>query len=310
MTALIPSIYITNDYRNIYEYFLNQKSPNLQNLKDDNSSLFITPQNNRYLESFEISYNLDKADRDSLTLVVIDTDGQFEKKLIGFQLAAEKKAIEENLAEARRKLISGSKLQINAELNKLVSFSVRQSQIYVAFGAGKDFTEWSEPKVFRLTDSSIDISNNNIRRYTLKFAPSYYSIFRPKLIFNLEKPNPESEFFYTNQMENVIGSVKISKTYDTLSKIIYGLIKDYLISITGVNPSNIIGIIPELDINSTGILLNGAPTLDPEIAKNCGILISQDAPVTSPFSNKLKQRLVTLTLFIFHLTLMFILWLV
>lgn len=252
MTALIPTIYITNNYLKIREFFLNGRYPNLQNLKDDESSLLITPETNRYIESFEVSFNSEKSEKDILVLQVVDTDGKFEEKLIGFNLNTAKKKVLDKYSETRNQaLITNSKLNINAFQTTIANFAVRQSTIYVAFGTGNDFKDWSDPKVFRLVNAKVDISNNGLRRYTLEFAPSIYSIFRPKLLFNLELPNPESEFLFTKSIENVVGRYATDKKNDkeTFSEILYHLIKDYIMSITGIPRGNIIGILPDVGVS-------------------------------------------------------------
>lgn len=283
MTALVPSVYITNNYNKIRDYFLGQRSPNIQNLTSDDQSLFITPQNNRYLESFEMSYNIEKSERDCLTLVIVDTDGEFEKKLIGFNLDVAKRKVAEEYNKSLKKQLEN----INASLTTISQEVNKANQIYVAFGTGENFVDWSEPKVFRLASTKVDVSNNGLRKYTLGFVPSYYSIFRPKLIFNLEKANPESEFFHTRNITNVFGTLPTksnyapNKPYDSLSQIIYSVVRNYVNSVTGEEEQNIIGIIPELDIK-----LNNKEFK--EILNQCGIDIKTASTLINAYGSQLS----------------------
>ncbi len=301
MSTLIPSVYITNNFENLTKYFDGGTTANsnvFDAIPNTSDGILITPKNNIYLESFEMSYNTDKADRDSLILKIIDTDGQFEQKLIGFKLDSYKKATSEavsNARNARNKLLEGTRPTLNADFTKISTFATRLGQIYVAFGSGENFSDWSEPKVFTLASTQVDIDGKGLRRYTLGFTPSYYSLFRPKLIFNLERPNPESEFFYTKNIENVIGKLKVSnENYDTLSKVIYGLLKNYIASITGADENNIIGIIPELNIKNQSLIAStDLKTPSTKILDALGIKLTNDANIIASISNNQKTGTYT-----------------
>jgi hypothetical protein len=263
--VLIPNIFITNRYDTIKEFFLNpEKKFTTSELPSSDGSLLITPKKNKYLQSFDYSFNYSQQSKGPLlVLEFVDTDGKFEEEFLIKPYDALKSQIHsainknnEAVEAAVSKLKEINRTEIVRQLEDLNSLFAIVDRIYVSFGEGTDLGDWSDPLAFTVIGRKIDVPANGLKKYKFTFVPSVNALFRPRLKFNQESPNPEREFFFLDNSYVSIGGLIpyfYPRNYDTIN-ILYNLLEDYISKITLVNSRNIIGILPQIyENNGAGI---------------------------------------------------------
>lgn len=250
---VVPNIFITNNYNVLQKYFLNQKTFNgITDPKDIKDSFLITPDNNKYLVSLEHSNNFEKAKHNKLVLQFLDTDGRLEDDFFIFKLKSFTNLIENIYRKEQQfkdTLVSGALLGSGGDLESRLKFAGDTlsvpHQIYISYGIGTELSNWSSPMVFHLLNMSMDISNG-LRRYTLEFYPSSSSVFRSRIQFNLQNPNPEREFLFTDNIAPFVVSYPFIPQKDTLDSVIYNLLKKYVSLLAVTDIENVICILPVL----------------------------------------------------------------
>jgi hypothetical protein len=301
--VLTPNVFITNNYEDIQSFFLNPKKiGSLQDLSTSKGSLLISGKNNKYLQFFELSYNFDSSDTQKLILEFVDTDGNFEQSFFLYPLDQVKSLLNSTYEEDQYIRAEGSNIE-----SKLIDISDYASQIhriYVSFGVGSNLRDWSDPMAFQLREVKLDISKNGLRKYQFNLFPSNGPLFRPKLVFNFNKPNPSREFFLLDEANpTYIATIPASGKY-TLEIALYKLIKNYLAVLTQTNENNIIGILPKLlPVNNS--IINGNtvgvpgdvifdsyqdPSLVESVLNNYGIQVRTAADAANAFSEAIKLK--------------------
>lgn len=252
---LIPNVFITNDYENVKTFFLNSMTiGSLQDLSNANGSLLISGKNNKYLQHFELSYNFDSSDIQKLILELVDTDGYLEQTLSIFPLDNLKSLLNPVFEEGQYINPKGS--NIESKLLDISDYASQVHRIFVSFGVGNNLRDWSDPMSFLLRTMKLDISKNGLRKYTLNFFPTNSPLFRPKLMFNFNKPNYDREFFVLNESRPAYIASIPADGKDSIESCLYKLLKNYLSVLTQTNQKNIICILPKLlPVNNS--IING-----------------------------------------------------
>lgn len=255
-TVLNPNIFITNNYEIVKEYFLQDNYFRIEQLPQrKGQSLLITGGGgNKYLQSFEFSYNYDTTDKLKVVMEFVDTDGNFEQEFFGFNL----NNVKSTIASRFKQSASAGKPSQNAEAfdkMDIENYMASYNRLFVAFGCGSDLRNWSDVHVLIAHDISVDVSNG-IRKFRYTFFPSTSSFFKPKLIFNLDSPNPQREFLFTENIDGIISYVP-ADLKDSPNQVLYKILKKYISDITSVKESNIIVVLPTfiLGIANAGLSL-------------------------------------------------------
>jgi hypothetical protein len=168
-----------------------------------------------------------------------------------------------------------------SDLSDIKNYANNWNRLFIAFGTDNILNNWSDVMTFVLNKTTVDISNG-LRRYTFKFFSTNDSIFRPKLRFNFENPNPSREFLYLENIDKLIVTIDKNDAVDTLENVIYRLVRKYLSTVARTPESNIIGIIPNLgqyvsvrdDFNPEGFTLQQVTIITQNLKyylKNFGI---------------------------------------
>lgn len=260
--VLVPNIFITRNYDHINNFFL-KKGSSIEDLPaNDPNSLVISAKTNNYLESFDLSYNVGSTKQQILTLVLVDTDGQLENKFFLGPFALLKEIFQKDLEK---------EYQMLGKTRDLVSyFSDGDSghKIYMSFGIGNNTQSWSDPLMYFMLKANIDLSPKGIKRYTFKFCPTDSPLFRPRIQFNLDNPNPEREFLFLDYLD--IAKIVIPAMSSTVSgslpnispsHVIYNLLKKYISLVATTDPENIIIILPDLPQALTSVKTSEEATL-------------------------------------------------
>lgn len=259
---LTPNVFITNNYEIAKSFFLDGVYTNVEQLPEVEGALVITSKRNKYLQSLEYSINFDNENNPSLTLEFLDTDGNFEQEFFMHRSNTVFKAMQRRLQDERARQ---SRLTVSSTLNtggtgidtsqsepKLIDefeYANQFNKIYFAFGTDSLLSNWSDLLTVYLNKTNIDISNG-LRKYIFKFFASNDSVLRPKLVFNLNDPNPSREFVFTENIDEFLADLKIDQSVDTIENVIYRLVKKYVSILTATEEGNIIGILPKLFNNS------------------------------------------------------------
>lgn len=279
-TVLNPNIFITNNYEIVKEYFLQDNYFRIEQLPQrKGQSLLITGGGgNKYLQSFEFSYNYDTTDKLKVVMEFVDTDGNFEQEFFGFNLNNAKTSIAN-----RFKQLESNKISQNTEaLDKfdIENYVNSYNRLFIAFGCGNDLRNWSDVHVVIAHDISVDISNG-IRKYRYTFFPSTSAFFKPKLIFNLDSPNPQREFLFTDNIDGIFSYVE-ANDQDKTNDIVYKVLKKYISDVTMVKQDNIIVVLPDL------ISILKLPTA--EVFEKMGIEIEVLKNSIVTFVDSMKKR--------------------
>jgi hypothetical protein len=255
---LTPNVFITNNYELANEFFNKGVYKNVDELPNVSNALVISGKTNKYLQSLEYSVNFDNDNNPGLTLEFLDTDGNFEQSffmhLTNTGKSMLQNAFRSDAAKATPSVkIGGGTFEITngrvdvreSDLSDIKNYANNWNRLFIAFGTDNILNNWSDVMTFVLNKTTVDISNG-LRRYTFKFFSTNDSIFRPKLRFNFENPNPPREFLYLENIDKLIVTIDKNDAVDTLENIIYRLVRKYLSTVARTPESNIIGIIPNL----------------------------------------------------------------
>lgn len=256
---LTPNVFITNSEIVAKEFFSGGTYKNMEDLPDVPNALVISGKTNKYLQSLEYSINFDSENNPSLTLEFLDTDGNFEQNMFMHLVNVGKTALQQVFKDDARKASDASftskglkitdsgRIGVNeSDLVDIANYANNYNRIFVAFGTDNVLSNWSDIMSFVLNKTNINVSNG-LRKYTFKYFASNESIFRPKLKFNFENPNPSREFLYLDNVDRILVTIPINYEVDSIENIIYRLVKKYLSIITRTPVQNIIGIIPNLN---------------------------------------------------------------
>ena len=291
---LTPNVFITNNYELANEFFNKGVYKNVDELPNVSNALVISGKTNKYLQSLEYSVNFDNDNNPGLTLEFLDTDGNFEQNFF-MHLTSIGKSMLQNVfrsdaAKANPPVkigdgtleITGGRVGVKeSDLDNISNYANTWNRLFIAFGTDNILNNWSDVMTFVLNKTTVDISNG-LRRYTFKFFSTNDSIFRPKLRFNFENPNPPREFLYLENIDKLIVTIDKNDAVDTLENIIYRLVRKYLSTVARTPESNIIGIIPNLgeyvsvrdDFNPEGFTLQQVTIITQNLKyylKNFGI---------------------------------------
>jgi hypothetical protein len=292
---LTPNVFITNNYELANEFFNKGVYKNVDELPNVPDALVISGKTNKYLQSLEYSVNFDNDNNPGLTLEFLDTDGNFEQNFF-MHLTNIGKSMLQNVfrsdaAKATPSIgITNGRVDIKeSDLVNISNYANNWNRLFIAFGTDNILNNWSDVMTFVLNKTTIDISNG-LRRYTFKFFSTNDSIFRPKLRFNFENPNPPREFLYLENIDKLIVTIVKNDAVDTTENIIYRLVRKYLSTVARTPEYNIIGIIPEfpaatietIDSKSKPLTVSGIGTnwididwkkskLNPGLLKDLGI---------------------------------------
>lgn len=239
----IPNIFITTNFSKVRKYFLDVASPSRDysipsNTTDD--SLLITPENNKYLQSFEFSLNYQDKNATKLVLSFIDVDDKFEESFLNSSVI--KNYIEHALENSIKKS------DYYANNPELFSTAIRnQLKVYFAFGVGSDLKEWAGPYCATLIKSELTISNTGLRNYKYTFLPSNSYMFKPRLTSDETNPNPYSDIAFNFVNFRTRGEVNVPNTKSLMNvgDVIKRLLKDYIRNV--VSSNNIIVMIPKIN---------------------------------------------------------------
>ena len=209
---LTPNVFITNNYELANEFFNKGVYKNVDELPNVSNALVISGKTNKYLQSLEYSVNFDNDNNPGLTLEFLDTDGNFEQNFfmhltnIGksmlqnvFRSDAAKANPPVKIGDGTLEITNGRVDVKESDLIDIKNYANTWNRLFIAFGTDNILNNWSDVMTFVLNKTTVDISNG-LRRYTFKFFSTNDSIFRPKLRFNFENPNPPREFLY---LENI-----------------------------------------------------------------------------------------------------------
>jgi len=236
---LTPNVFITNDYGAVRKFLTNKDYLDMNSLpNNDGKSFLISGKNNKYLQSLEMSYNFDSSEKMKLVLEFIDTDGNFEQEFFMTRINSIKSLTTRRLQEERLRKTSN----LESNLVDLNNYATQQARIFIAFGVGSDLRNWSDIHVFNLVKTNLDLSNG-LRKFTFTFYPSNNGLFRPKLTLNLNSPNPQREFLFTENIDGFYAYAPTSED-DTFERVVYKLMKSYISILTATPQENIIGVLP------------------------------------------------------------------
>lgn len=274
---LTPNVFITNSEKLVKDFFLGGTYKNVDELPDVPDALVISGKTNKYLQSLEYSVNFDSENNPCLTLEFLDTDGNFEQSFFMHLVNSGKTMLQQVFKDDNRKqlqqtflsrdtssggasfdIVNGSIEVKESELVNIAQYANQYNRIFIAFGTDNILANWSDVMGFYLNKTTVDISNG-LRKYVFKFFASNDSIFRPRLKFNFENPNPSREFLYLDSVDKLIIDVPINKSIDNTENVLYRCVKKYLSIITRTPESNIIGIIPKLGFLTSYKLNSLAP---------------------------------------------------
>jgi len=233
--VLVPNIILTKNYDLIKNIFLNKEFLQLDEIKSNQRDVFfISGKNNKYLNSFEYSLNVDK--KIEIVLRIFDFDNNFEFEYLsdGF------------LKNYFKGLLSNAVTL--AKLNSLSKASVK-NKLYFSFGVGPDLKNWADPMSADLKEAYIEIDTNGRRYYILKFVPNNDTpLFRENIFYNIGKVNPESELGFLN---DVSPTLKVSVMYFQQEKpnidlVLKDLTKKYISTIAKTSDGNCLLLFPSV----------------------------------------------------------------
>ena len=249
--VLVPNIFITTNYDYIRNYFLNKDyKAGVDGLPETNNVFVISSKTNKYLESLEHSYNYDNSDQGKLVLKFIDVDGQFEDRFLIRPKNLFRTKLDQELKKARTlKLLEGSQnTQLEGALQSIYDEVASLDTIYICYGIGNDTRNWSDPMSFQLFKNEVEVNEAGLRRYIFTFNISNNVLFKPKLILNLNAPNPAPEFNFANHVDSAKVYLKQKEEEnETYESIVYTLIKKYVSIISTIDPGNLIILLPKFE---------------------------------------------------------------
>ncbi len=254
---LTPGVFITNNFEVARDMFASYSD--VEQIPPSDDYLVITSKTNKYLQSLEYSINFDNENNPSLTLEFLDTDGNFEQVFSMHRSNTVFKMMQRRLSDQRARTVNINSSGVGLSEATLVDefeYANQFNKIFVAFGTDSSLSNWSDVLTFYLNKTNIDISNG-LRKYIFKFFASNDSVLRPKLVFNLNDPNPSREFVFTDSIDEFLVSIPIdSSTFskDTLINVIYRIVKKYLSILTATPEKNIIGILPKIQRSDPGAI--------------------------------------------------------
>lgn len=247
--VLVPNIFITTNYDYIRSYFVNRDyKAGIDGLPAEKDVFLISSKTNKYLESFEHSFNYDSSDQSKLVLKFIDVDGKFEDKFFIRPINLFRTKLEQELKKDRQlNLIDGARnIQSERNVQGIYDEVASLDTIYVSYGIGNDTRNWSDPMTFQLFKSEVEVNEAGLRKYILTFNISNNVLFKPKLILNLNAPNPAPEFNFANHVDSA--KVYLKQEYNqTHESIVYQLIKKYISLISTIDEGNLIVILPKFE---------------------------------------------------------------
>lgn len=247
MTSIsTPNIFITRNYSHIKNFFLAGKNLSLADLPKTKDTLLICGGQNKYLTHFELAYGFDNPTQQQLMLKFLDFDGKFESTFFN------KDPLKDNFLNQYHNAVQSETQFSNNVAKAMMDFITNGTQgiekIYCTFGFGENLDNWSNPCVFTLFDVKYDIGEKGLRSYTYLFSPSPGVLFRPRLVYNIDQSNYNSEFTFAESITDV--TVQIEQTSDNKNNyylIIKSLLEQYISKLTNTNIDNVIVLLPDID---------------------------------------------------------------
>lgn len=201
----------------------------------------ISPSNNKYLESFE--YILDQKSKNSceIKLKLIDIDGNLEDTILNSS------ALRNYLQDLSRSY-SSDPTNTASNTPGLQSKISSQLKLYIAFGIGDDKNRWAGPYACVLTNATIDITGNGLRRIIYTFLPTNSYMFK-SLVTTKAAPNTgitnkdyESDlaFSFIGQKASVELVVSSMGEYQNYDSNIRKLLLKYMDKVTGISNNTIV----------------------------------------------------------------------
>lgn len=238
-----PGIFISNSYARANMFIKKNVATEHFSITESEAAgdFVISPNTNKYLESFE--YILDQKSKNSceIKLKLIDIDGNLENTILN--------------SSALRNYIKNLSFKYNSDptntasnTSNLQSKISSQLKLYIAFGIGDDKDRWAGPYACVLTNAIIEITGNGLRRITYSFLPTNSYMFK-SLITTKAAPNTgitnknyESDFAFNfigqkAKAELEIGTMEEYLNYDSN---IRELLINYMGKVTGVLNNTIV----------------------------------------------------------------------
>jgi hypothetical protein len=238
-----PGIFISNSYARANMFIKKNVATEQFSITESEAAgdFVISPNTNKYLESFE--YILDQKSKNSceIKLKLIDIDGNLENTILNSS------ALRNYIRNLSRKYNSDPTNTASNTPN-LQSKISSQLKLYIAFGIGDDKDRWAGPYACVLTNAIIEITGNGLRRITYSFLPTNSYMFK-SLITTKAAPNtgitnknyePDLAFNFIGQKakaELEIGTMEEYLNYDSN---IRKLLINYMDKVTGVLNNTIV----------------------------------------------------------------------
>jgi len=236
----VPNIIITQDY-NLIKKIMESKYLDTTQKFDESVALLLSTRQNKYVYGLEHSINFNGSDA-KITLKILDTDSDFENKFFNESF------LEKTLNDQVTNYIK-NKTQISEFGNYFNKILNSQIRIYIAYGIGNDFSNWSNPIVCTLVGGNIDLANNGIRNYTYEFIPEVNYFFRYQTVKpDLNNPNDDLSLNIGGAFTRTKVDIFVKKTeYSKVTKNVKSLLTKFVSKVTNTNESNVITLIPDLE---------------------------------------------------------------
>lgn len=189
----IPNIIITKDFEYIKSFANSGGYTKIGDLPKSRNTVILSNQQNKYITGF--SYELGVANESNrnytMTLEVLDSDGQFQELLLDSGLYS--KLLESSMKSVARAGIRQGELKYDPFL------------LYFMFGIGDSIKDWSDP-IRGWVQSANIIYENGVRKYVFQFtcnADNY--LLRPAILPDHREINPSYQLnFGVQKMDTVV----------------------------------------------------------------------------------------------------------
>lgn len=246
----VPNIIITQDYDLINKIMESDRLDITQQYSEDRAILLSNRQN-KYVYALEHSISFNQTDT-KIVLKILDVDDDFENKFFN-----------ETFFERIMNQQVSNFIKNNAKINEFGTYVnnalTSQIQIYIAYGIGDDFSNWSNPISCVLANAKIDLANNGLRTYTYEFQPEVNYFFKYHTIeFDKNDLLNNLNLSFGGGTVRTRSDITINPDqYKQITLNVKGLLSKFVSKVTNVSRSNCITLIPDIDsANNKTIKIN------------------------------------------------------
>lgn len=236
----VPNIIITQDYDLMNKIMESDELDITQQYSED-KTILLSNRQNKYVYSLEHSINFNQTDT-KIILKILDADDNFENQF--FNETFFEKIMNQQVSNFLKNSskISEFEAYVNTALNSEI-------KIYIAYGIGSKFSNWSNPISCSLVSAKIDLANNGLRTYTYEFQPELNYFFKYQSV-EVDKNNliDNLNLTFGGGLTKTRSNLDLSPDqYKDITLNIKALLNRFVSKVTNVSRTNCITLIPDID---------------------------------------------------------------